>query len=93
MEANQILSSDSEVGTFEHAACVLFVEIQVTNCARKIGASPRTLKNIASLTSRGARWVLRLWMRGIKQTIMSAELETGTFEHAGCEQAVEPLKT
>ena len=44
MGANQILSSDSEAGTFEHAACVLFVEIQVTNCAREIGASPRTLK-------------------------------------------------
>ena len=32
---------------------------------------------------------LRLWKKGIKQAMMSAELEAGTFEHAGCVLLVE----
>ena len=39
-----MMSAEVEAGTFEHARCILLVEIYLPICAREIAASPRTLK-------------------------------------------------
>ena len=67
----------------------------LSSCARGVGAmtaelgeaqhicSKAILKRKVPQFQRNQVGALRLWMRGIKQTMISAEVEAGTFEHAG----------
>ena len=83
------MSSELDSGTFKHAKCVLLVEVQLSVPTR-LGQALEPLENgkVANFQRR-QMGVLRLWMKGTKQTTMSSELEADIFEHAGCVLLVE----